>query len=269
MKRFEAQKLINSIRCLINDADMFVRLHEKNPEARNPHVFTEIKNQISALVERCKDANLSMSTLAVNRLLIFFDRPQKERIIAENISDAINKALVTVEDELSLQMYFSLEPEEAQYYNNPLAGWEKITERFKNMEITRNIEEMNKCFSFCRYSASMFHAMHVAEWGAIELGNLIGVTDPKKGWGPTEKRLTELIKAGHAKLPTHLIGKFEFLEQINQAMNTMLLAWRHKIDHAANHLAILPNAEFAPELTEHIMGAIKVFMIRLAEGIPE
>ena len=42
---------------------------------------------------------------------------------------------------------------------------------------------MNKCFALCRYTASMFHALQVAEWGAIKLGDYIGVTDPKKGVG--------------------------------------------------------------------------------------
>jgi len=267
MKRFEAQKLVNSIRCLMNNSDIFVDLHNENPHSLNPALLAEIKRQITALSECCKAADLPMSVLYVNRLLMFFDFKVNEGAIAENILDAIKKSLITVEDELSLRMYFSLEPKEADHYNFPLAGWEKIIDRFKNPEITRNVEEMNKCFALCRYSASMFHAMHVAEWGAIELGDFIGVSDPKKGWGATEKKLAELIKVGHAQLPAHLANKFQFLEQINQAMNTMVLAWRHKIDHAANHLAILPSAEFAPDLAEHIMSAIKVFMTRLMEDI--
>lgn len=48
---------------------------------------------------------------------------------------------------------------------------------------------MNKCFALSRYTAAMFHAMQIAELGAIELGDYIGVIDPKKGWGATEKSL--------------------------------------------------------------------------------
>jgi hypothetical protein len=129
------------------------------------------------------------------------------------------------------------------------------------------VEEMNKCFALNRYTASMFHALHVAEWGAIELGNYIGVTDPKKGWGPTERKLKEFIKAGHAPLPQHLDGQFEFLEQMGREIDSMVLAWRHKVDHAANHLAIVPNTEFTPDIADHIIGSVKVFMNRLVEGI--
>jgi hypothetical protein len=132
-----------------------------------------------------------------------------------------------------------------------------------------DIEEMNKCFAFARYTASMFHALHVAEWGAIYLGDHIGVTDPKRGWGSTAKRLAELIKGGHSALPTYLAGQFAFLEQMNREIDSMMLAWRNKVDHAANHLYIVPNTDFTPDIAEHIIGAVRIFMQRLVEGIPQ
>lgn len=127
---------------------------------------------------------------------------------------------------------------------------------------------MHKCFACARYTASMFHALHVAEWGAIYLGDRIGVADPKKGWSPTEKKLRELIRAGHSALPVSVACSFEFLEQMHREIDSMVLAWRHKVDHAANHLYIVPNTEFTPEIAEHIIGAVKIFMQRLVDGIP-
>jgi hypothetical protein len=114
----------------------------------------------------------------------------------------------------------------------------------------------------------MFHALHVAEWGAIYLGDRIGVTDLRKGWGPTEKKLRELIKGGHSNLPANLTVGFDFLEQMNREIDSMVLAWRNKVDHAANHLAIVPNTDFTPDIAEHIIGAVRIFMQRLLEGIP-
>jgi len=127
---------------------------------------------------------------------------------------------------------------------------------------------MNKCFALARYTASMFHALHVAEWGAIYLGEHIGVTDPKRGWGPTEKKLRELIKAGHSALPASITCGFAFLEQMHREIDSMVLAWRNKVDHAANNLYIVPNTDFTPHIADHIIGAVRIFMQRLAEGIP-
>ncbi len=170
-------------------------------------------------------------------------------------------------DELGGQYFLSLSPAEASRFENWRSGWEGILGRFP--DATRDVEEMNKCFALARYNASMFHALHVAEWGAIVLGRFIGISDPKEGWGATERKLADLIRNGHPNLPGALVGKFEFLEQMNREIDSMVLAWRHKVDHAANHLHIVPNAEFTPDIAEHIIGAVRIFMQRLLEGIPE
>ena len=171
-----------------------------------------------------------------------------------------------ITDELEGHFFLSMSPSEADRYDNWDKDWAEILTRFG--EATRDVEEMNKCFALSRYTASMFHALHVAEWGSICLGDFIGVTDPKKGWGPTAKKLRELVDGGHSSLPATLTGKFEFLEQMNREIDSMVLAWRHKVDHAANHLAIVPNTDFTPDIAEHIIGAVRIFMQRLLEGIP-
>jgi hypothetical protein len=169
-------------------------------------------------------------------------------------------------DELDNRYYLSLTLAEARRYGVWDLSWEKIIARFGG--VARDVEEMNKCFALTRYTAAMFHALHIAEWGAIKLGEFIGVTDPKKGWGPTEKKLQSLVKGGHSSLPVNLTGRFEFLEQMHREIDSMVLAWRHKVDHAANHLAILPNTDFTPDVAEHIIGAVRIFILRLMEGLP-
>ena len=78
----------------------------------------------------------------------------------------------------------------------------------------------------------------------------------------------QLIDGGHSKLPEQLAGKFEFLEQMNREIASLVLAWRHKVDHAANHLAIVPNTDFTPDIADHIIGAVRIFMLRILEGLP-
>ena len=267
MKEFEAQALVHSIRCLIRNSQFLKAMRDEQVSASLiAEMVAQTKQQVIALSESCKAADLPMSVLAVDRLLILFNQNLSQRLLVKSLEDAADRAVIVVEDELSLRLYFSLEPEEADNYTKPWDKWEKVVKRFE--DTVRDIEEMNKCFALGRYTASMFHALHVAEWGAIELGEYIGVTDPKKGWGPTEKKLRELIKSGHSTLPVQLNGKFEFLEQISREIDSMVLAWRHKVDHAANHLAIVPNTEFTPDIARHIIGAVRIFMLRIIEGMP-
>ncbi len=210
----------------------------------------------------CHDYGLTLSAMQAKRALEAvegggWDKHQEAEIL--------NELVQRCNDELSTRFYLTLTPDEADRYSNPWDGWGSVVKRF---DITsRDVEEMNKCYALGRYTASMFHALQIAEWGAIKLGDYIGVSDPKKGWGATVKKLSEIIKAGHPSLPSGLAGKFEFLEQMSREIDSIVLAWRHKVDHAANHLAIVPNSDFTPDIAAHIIDSVKVFMNRLVEGI--
>lgn len=211
----------------------------------------------------CVAFGLKASAITIEKLL---DLYAAENSTYEQHAKLIAELQGRIVDELHSECFLALTTPEAARFNQWGNGWESIMNRFP--DTMRDLEEMNKCFALGRYTASMFHALHVAEWGAISLGDFIGVTDPKKGWGPTEKTLRELIRGGHSMLPASLAGKFDFLEQMNREIDSMVLSWRHKVDHAANHLAIVPNTDFTPDIAEHIIGAVRIFMQRLIEGIP-
>jgi hypothetical protein len=223
-----------------------------------------LKALLVAVSAKCGEINLKLSKKFTGKL---YDALEADSLTNRKIANELEHLEDLIKSEMEESLFFYVPADQSEYYKNPLGGWEQIVERFP--DTTRDVEEMNKCFALSRYTASMFHALHVAEWGAIALGDYIGVVDPKKGWGPTQKKLGELLKAGHSKLPPTLAGKFEFLEQMGREIDSMMLAWRHKVDHAANHLAIVPNAEFGSDIAEHIIGAVKVFMGRLADGIPK
>jgi hypothetical protein len=218
---------------------------------------------LKPLTKDLADLDLRASAITLERFITLLS---KKGCTVKQQSDLAKELDGRIVDEMSGQSFFYLSVSEAWRYDHWEDGWKSILECFP--EATRDVEEMNKCFAFSRYTASMFHALHVAEWGSISLGDYIGVTDPKKGWGPTERKLRELIKSNHENLPSNLKGKFEFLEQMSREIDSMVLAWRHKVDHAANRLAIVPNAEFTPDIAEHIIGAVRIFMQRLCEGIP-
>lgn len=266
VRLFEAQRLVQAIRISLDDAHLLALTDKADIPADSPVIaglLKTIRPEIEKLFTACQENDLRLSMIAVERVLRFCDQTRLMHLIRDNLCDNVKRAIMQVEDELSLRSFFALEPNEADYYNKPWEGWEKIAKEFE--DTNRDIEEMNKCFAFARYPASMFHAMHVAEWGAIKLGDYIGVADPKKGWGATKKRLAELVKGGHHNPPAELASKWDFIEQMNREIDSLTLAWRHKVDHAANHLAVVPNAEFTPDIAKHIIGAIRVFMLRLVE----
>jgi hypothetical protein len=255
-----------------------VHLHTALDTVRKPDFWSDdlalhmVQSELEELLQNCKKGELPVTEILVNSILRPFIAAQEEPVLRAAVTgDTLAYGILQVDsrlrDEMSTKIYFQLPVNKKSYFDSPRAGWETTLDRFP--DCTMDVEEMNRCFALSRYVASIFHALQVAEWGAIALGNYIGVTDPKKGWGPTSKKLAELVKGGHSALPAHLQGRFEFVEQMGQEVSTMALAWRHKIDHAANRLAILPNQEFAPDIAEHIIKSIKMFCTRLVEGLPQ
>jgi hypothetical protein len=224
-----------------------------------------ISRHLTELKGECERLNLQITFSLIEDAQSYLTRWDKEGgcpLLYESIQHICD----ILEKELSNQLFIKINSDRRKFYDEPLSKWMPIITRFAS--ITSDVEEMNKCFALSRYTAAMFHAMQIAEAGAIELGNYISVTDPKRGWDATRRKLQELVNQGHLKLPCALSGKFEFLEQMQREIDSMVMAWRNKIDHTANRLVIIPNTDFTPDIAEHIMGAVRIFMLRLAEGMP-
>jgi hypothetical protein len=113
----------------------------------------------------------------------------------------------------------------------------------------------------------VFHSLLVVECGVIHLGTYLEVTDPKRGWDATCKKLDSLVDGGRNKLPQKFARHFEFLEQTNQCVQTMKHAWRNKVNHVDGKLVVL-KPDFAPDVAEEIMVASRGFMRRLATELP-
>jgi hypothetical protein len=231
----------------------------------NASTKESVVRYLRELREECERVNLEMTTALIDSRLPLFEKLEPGPCNL-HLDDETRHICDDLQRELSLQLFVRIRPEHRKLFDSPLEKWETVVGRFEG--IARDVEEMGKCFALCRYTAAMFHALQVAELGAIELGGYIGVTDPQKGWGATQAKLKELVSGGRANIPTNLAGKFDFVEQMNQEVRSMCQAWRHKVDHAANHLAIVPNTDFTPDVAEHIMGAVRMFMLRLVEEMP-
>lgn len=180
-------------------------------------------------------------------------------------ADEVKALHLNIDREVSCHFYVGIPEDRREAYCESLKGWEHIAKAFPRA--TEDIEEMNKCYALCRYSAAVFHSLLVVEHGLVALGKKLNVTDPKEGWDASCRKLEDVAKAGHKKNTTGI--NFSFLEQINTCIQSMKLAWRNKVSHATGK-PIIMGGGFAPYVAQDTISATRNFMNRLCEaGIKE
>jgi len=104
----------------------------------------------------------------------------------------------------------------------------------------------------------------VVEHGILRLGRYIGVSDPKPGWDATSNKLKSVIHGGRQQVSSGI--DYTFLEQVNSRVESMKMAWRNKVNHAAGRLTI-ETSGFNDFSVEEINLACRSFMRLLAERL--
>jgi hypothetical protein len=177
----------------------------------------------------------------------------------DEISSSINR-------EMKRTLFMYIPQERARFYLEPLKDWETVTKRYPGT--IHDIEEAGKCFACDRFDATVVHMMLVAEFGAMQIGRLLEINDPKLGWPRVSQELKRITSAKFTELKAIEQKHFPFLEQISPLMLAMQSAWRHKVSHAESRL-VLMKGEFQPYVAEEIMFTTRAFMRRLAYELPK
>jgi hypothetical protein len=235
------------------------RRNLKPGEVVEPTFQTDWTGLVIPILNRAKNAfeklKLVVTAIHAGELLVAAEQQSLTAADVEALHENMDR-------ELSTRFFVGIPEERKAEFCESRKGWEDIAQTFPRS--IDDIEEMNKCFALCRYSAAVFHSLLVVEHGLVELGQLLGVTDPKEGWDASCRKLEAIVKAGHNANATKL--DFNFLDQLNACAQVMKLAWRNKVNHATGRIIVMSGG-FAPYITEEIMVTTRGFMRRLAEGI--
>jgi hypothetical protein len=233
------------------------------------HKREEMEATLRAVERNIRAASLSTSGEALMELrtaLINWRHASFSDMSGSDVAARIDEVQRTLHRELKSMLFMYIPPDRAQLYLNPFDGWEKVAERFKGT--IADIEECSRCLACDRFGAAVFHVMLVAEVGAIEIGKLIQIQDPKPGWPSTIREMNRIVlRVKYQDLKPVEQTHRQFLGQLLPIMESMEQGWRHKISHIDNKL-VLVNGEFAPEVASEIVIATRAFMRRLAVEMP-
>jgi hypothetical protein len=255
MKPFNAGLFLSTIHAL----GLLQRGKKPVPESSEAKAAVSVFQQSAAA---SADLGLTLSGKSADKLVKLMLKPD---VSNEKFKVLIAELRTRLIEEMPAPRFFSLSDQEARYYQRPWEGWEKVVDRFRNATI--DIEESSKCFALSRYAAAVFHSLQVAEIGVIELGRVIVVVDPQKGWGATTNRLKGIMRTDYRARTPFQQKHTEFLEQISANIEIVSRAWRNKISHAQGKLILL-TSDFSQEVAEEILYATRGFMRRLATEAP-
>ncbi|HEV7570333.1 MAG TPA: hypothetical protein VGQ21_02445 [Thermoanaerobaculia bacterium] len=217
---------------------------------------------IGSFEASCAEMGLVASVATIKKLQRLNSEPDPGD---EKIVELVHELKGRLQDEMQEASFFSLTPQEALLYRQPLVGWEKIITRFP--AVVSDIEEAAKSYALSRYAASVFHCLQVIEHGLIELGKFIGVVDPRSGWTAVCNQLKKVLKSDYAARTPFERDSFAFIEQVYGTTEALKNAWRNKVSHAQGKLALL-TSDLTPQIAEEIMYATRAFMHRLVDGLP-
>jgi hypothetical protein len=226
-------------------------------------VYRLVSLDIRQIIAHCVSLGLNVSAELINQ--------KSSALRTIRSANAMGPDLKAISDCIGIEMkqtlFLYVPKERSRWYAEPLKDWEIVIDRIP--DAIHDIEEGSKSFALDRYGAAVFHMMQVAEHGALEVGKLIGLSDPKAGWRSVRVAMIRIVQNTEYKKLTPIEQKhFPLFEQLLPLMLSMERAWRDKISHAANRLILL-NTEFQSYVAEEIISDTRAFMRRLAQDLPK
>lgn len=266
LKVFEPRDVLTRIRALNNVASLLSDTSLSSNTRLN--LIEQLRSEIDLCHSTCTALELPVSAIRLAQLgqAVETIGAWSGESVADAASNIHREIPILIENELSTHSFLAVSPSRKEYLDEPRKGWEEIIDRFTDSVV--DVEEMRKCFALSRYAACVFHSVHVIEHGLIAIGSwLPSLNDPKAGWPSVTQELERIMNTKYPQRTPFEQTHSNFIEQVNALMKAIKFAWRNKISHAGSKLHVL-SPDFAPEIAEEIMIAIRGFMRTLAVELP-
>ena len=230
VKTFKVDELFRAVRELRNTAEMLNS--EINQGYRKP-LLSSLESKVRECQRICNDLDLPMSGIRISKALGAFVAlgslsPKGCQEAAEKLQMDV---AITIEDELSLRLFFQVSPEKAAFYQRAEPFGIEVADSFPSASF--DIEEANKCYALARNTACVMHSMRVIEAGLALFAPTLNVNTSHKDWGriisETEKSV-QSIESSPSKPPNWKDDR-EFNFQCIADFRIFKNAWRNASMH--------------------------------------
>ena len=183
---------------------------------------------------------------------------------AKDLTGRIEEIHRTICREMKTMVFLFIPADRVGWYKRPTEDWSEVIARWPKTE--GDIIESSKCFALDRFAAAIFHILLVAEYGVIQVGDLLNESGDKPGWGCVDRLQRILGKKYQDRTPLQQKHS-QFLKECVDMMISVKDSSRHKITHVDNKLDWL-DADFSPQIALEVIAATRGFMRRLAKDLP-
>jgi len=194
---------------------------------------------------------------------------QAERILrltrkgsSEGLNEKIKDLYQRMQDLLVGQTFYSISPDKAERYEEPLKGWNAVSKAFPSA--IDAIEEAEKCFALGRDTACVFHCLAIMDKGLIAFGRHLrtGVNPTIDTWENIIASIESAIdrkRAGMRKPAWKSVEAFydEALSDLRSVKN----AWRNPTMHFRR--------TYTEEQADKVLERVREFMAHLCLRVHE
>jgi hypothetical protein len=229
-----------------------------------PETATLLLPPLAELRREAENVGAALAVKAIDRLEPRLSA-SSPMITVGQAQAAINDIESRFADYLADIRMFALSPAEAIFMEtaDKLIENERFPLKFPNASF--ELEESGKCVALGRYTASVFHAMRMLEYGIKALAKRLDIPDPtkaaEKNWAiilsAIQGKIDELWPR-QARLPNSEGAQFEALHAHLDAVRNL---WRN----ATMHVETI----YAPHEALHIIRCSAFFMVSLSKLIDE
>jgi hypothetical protein len=191
------------------------------------------------------------------------DTSMVPNLAAATIAHDLEELQKTINREMRKVVFLYVGTKESERYSQPLVGWESVIARWPQVKM--NISEASLCFSLDRFGGAVFHALLVAEFGAIQLCRLLDVCGDRPGWACVTKLEAIIDKAYPVR--TALEQQHSELLRDMVPKTVSLRNQRHQITHIDNANDWIVQ-EIGPKTADEVIFATRAFMRELAKRLP-
>jgi hypothetical protein len=259
MLRFYADKFIRAY-----DHIVAIRMIVNSPQLKpNDTLATaDFKERLTSLAEQLEKIGMPFTLISVRKLL---EEMQDKVLTVSHLKFRLDDINARIDDELARAKFFCVESH-AEYIEpkEPLFGAD-VTTKFPGA--TFDIEEAGKSLALGLTTASVFHLMRVLEIGLAATSKCLSIqtnlNGPDRNWGALLRKIKEEMERRNRLTPPGWKNAIDriFFEEIHASLDAVRNVWRNATMHVEK--------KYTPEEADHILGAVRGFMKKLASRVDE